>query len=142
MVTLNTPSPYPKCDDGTMGPDHILHRWHDLARQASQVTGRDLFIGDSMKEVLESAGLVDVVEKRFAIPIGPWSSDENYRQIGRWYKLCWITGMETWIMALCTRHLNVSILFRKSHKCDIDRSHIVDPRRSTRFHSRNEARFG
>lgn len=102
-------APYPKCDDGSMGSDHILHRWHDLARQAEQVTGRDLFISDSMREAIERAGFVDVVEKRVAIPIGPWSSDENYKQIGKWYKLCWITGMENWIMALCTRYLKVSV---------------------------------
>lgn len=96
-----------------MGPDHILHRWHDLARQAEQVTGRDVFIADNMKESFERAGFVDVVEKRVAIPIGSWSSDENYKQIGKWYKLCWITGMENWIMALCTRHLKVSVLFRR-----------------------------
>lgn len=61
--------------------------------------------------MISSAGFVDVVEKRFKWPIGPWSSDPRLKEIGRWNLLNWEEGMEGWVIAPYTRVLGVSEFF-------------------------------
>lgn len=61
--------------------------------------------------MITSAGFVDVVEKRFKWPIGPWSSDPRLKEIGRWNLLNWEEGMEGWVIAPYTRVLGVSEFF-------------------------------
>lgn len=60
-----------------------------------------------MAGLMREAGFVDVVEKRFKWPIGPWSSDPKLKEIGRWNLLNWEEGMEGWVMAAYTRVLGV-----------------------------------
>jgi hypothetical protein len=57
---------------------------------------------------IADAGFVDVVERRFKWPIGPWSSDSRLKEIGRWNLLNWEEGMEGWVIAPYTRVLGVS----------------------------------
>ena len=98
----------PQSDDGSLTPGHILFEWTEIGRKADETTGKSLFIADKMKDSMERAGFVDVVESRFKLPLGPWSSNEDYKTLGKWYKMCWLLGMESWIMAVCTRKLKVS----------------------------------
>lgn len=65
-------------------------------------------IAEEMAGMITSAGFVDVVEKRFKWPIGPWSSDPRLKEIGRWNLLNWEEGMEGWVIAPYTRVLGVS----------------------------------
>jgi hypothetical protein len=39
--------------------------------------------------------------------LGPWSSDERMKNIGKFYLQFWREGMEGWIMAIATRYLGV-----------------------------------
>lgn len=68
-------------------------------------------IAEEMAGMISSAGFVDVVEKRFKWPIGPWSSDPRLKEIGRWNLLNWEEGMEGWVIAPYTRVLGVSEFF-------------------------------
>lgn len=68
-------------------------------------------IAEEMAGMISSAGFVDVVEKRFKWPIGPWSSDPRLKEIGRWNLLNWEEGMEGWVIAPYTRVLGVSKFF-------------------------------
>lgn len=68
-------------------------------------------IAEEMAGMITSAGFVDVVEKRFKWPIGPWSSDPRLKEIGRWNLLNWEEGMEGWVIAPYTRVLGVSEIF-------------------------------
>lgn len=68
-------------------------------------------IAEEMAGMITSAGFVDVVEKRFKWPIGPWSSDPRLKEIGRWNLLNWEEGMEGWVIAPYTRVLGVSEFF-------------------------------
>ena len=64
----------------------------------------------TMPNTLLRLGFVDVVEKKFIWPIGPWSSDTKLKEIGRWNQRNWEEGLEGWVMALFTRMLGVSDL--------------------------------
>jgi hypothetical protein len=42
------------------------------------------------------------------MPVGPWSSDPKYKEVGRWHLLDCSEGIEGWSMALLTRVMGVS----------------------------------
>ena len=65
-------------------------------------------IAENMAGLITEAGFVDVTEKRFKWPIGPWSSEPRLKEIGRWNLLNWEEGMEGWVIAPYTRVLGVS----------------------------------
>ena len=98
--------------DGGLSPGATLARWSANAVQAGYLTGKTFEIAENMARLIREAGFVDVVEKRFKWPIGPWSSDPKMKEIGRWNLLNWEEGMEGWVMAAYTRVLGVSILPR------------------------------
>jgi hypothetical protein len=70
--------------------------------------GKTFKIQEQMRDLVEEAGFVDIVEKKFKWPIGPWGADPKLKEIGRWNVIHWIEGMEGWSLALLTRHLGVS----------------------------------
>jgi hypothetical protein len=93
------------CDDGTMPDDSIFIEWREWAMKLGEKLGKDFLISDAMKGYMQQAGFVDVVEKRFKVPLGPWSNNERYREIGKYYEAFWRTGAQGWIMAPMTRFL-------------------------------------
>jgi len=58
-----------------------------------------------MRAELEAAGFVDIVEIRHKLPLGPWSSNALYQQIGAYYEMFWRTGCQGWLMASMTQDL-------------------------------------
>lgn len=93
--------------DGTLSPNATLARWSQNALDIAQKSGKTFEIAENMAGLITEAGFVDVVEKRFKWPIGPWSSDKRLKEIGRWNLLNWEEGMEGWCMAPYTRVLGV-----------------------------------
>ncbi|KAJ9621960.1 hypothetical protein H2203_006841 [Taxawa tesnikishii (nom. ined.)] len=61
-----------------------------------------------MADLIRSAGFVDVVERVYKWPIGPWSADPKLKELGRWNLLNWEEGMEGWLLAVYTRVLGKS----------------------------------
>ncbi|KAF2654986.1 S-adenosyl-L-methionine-dependent methyltransferase [Lophiostoma macrostomum CBS 122681] len=71
-------------------------------------TGMTFRTVEHMKEHMEDAGFVDVVEEKFIWPIGPWPSDPHLKDLGRWGERNWADGLEGWVIALYTRVLGWS----------------------------------
>jgi hypothetical protein len=71
-------------------------------------TGMTFKTLEYMKGWMEDAGFVDVVEKKFVWPIGPWARDPRLKDMGRWGERNWADGLEGWVLALYTRVLGVS----------------------------------
>ena len=65
-------------------------------------------IQEKLKELIEHAGFVDVVEHRFKWPIGAWSQDPKLREVGKWNQHRWYEGVEGYSLAFCTRVMGVS----------------------------------
>lgn len=86
----------------------VLKVWSDNADEVSKRSGKTWSIAETMPTLIREAGFVDVVEKTYKWPIGPWSSDPKLKELGRWNLLNWEEGMEGWIMACYTRVLGVS----------------------------------
>lgn len=96
--------------DGTLSPNAVLFQWSQHAVQVGTMTGKTFEIAENMAGLIREAGFVDVVERRFKWPIGPWSSDPKLKEMGRLNLLSWEEGMEGWVMAPYTRVFGVSLL--------------------------------
>lgn len=77
-----------------------------LYREAGAITGRTFEVTDFMKEKIERAGFVNVVEKTFKVPIGGWPADTRLREIGQWALLGFLSGLEGYALATLTRVLD------------------------------------
>jgi hypothetical protein len=58
-------------------------------------------------KLIPKAGFVDIIEHVYKWPIGPWSSDDRLKEIGRWTQRFWLDGIDSWVLALFTRQLGV-----------------------------------
>ena len=78
-----------------------------MIRQAGQIIGKDFGVGYHTKEFMEEVGFINVVEKKYKLPIGRWPADPRMKELGMWYRVYFEDGMEGYAMALLTRVLNV-----------------------------------
>ncbi|RDW94940.1 hypothetical protein BP5796_00703 [Coleophoma crateriformis] len=60
------------------------------------------------KSYMEEIGFVDVVQKKFAWPIGPWAKVAEMKKIGIWTREDVLQGMQGWTMAALTRGLGMA----------------------------------
>lgn len=96
-----------RSQDSALAPDHTMALWGSRYEEITKRTGKSYETAETMAELIRAAGFVDVVDKCFKWPIGPWSSDPRLKEIGRWNLLNWEQGMEGWILAGYTRVLGV-----------------------------------
>src|SRR5947209_12206460 len=73
----------PRCDDGTMPDDSIFKTWPQTAYAFAEMSPRRFFDVKMTKKEIEDAGFVQIEEKRYKLPVGTWSSDPRYRELGR-----------------------------------------------------------
>ncbi|KAL4805652.1 S-adenosyl-L-methionine-dependent methyltransferase [Aspergillus unguis] len=97
----------PKSDDGTT-TGTIFEEWGDVSIKAGEAFGKSLKIIDESKERITNAGFVEVVERRFKIPIGPWANDPSLKKLGQFNQLHWEEGIEGWSIYLLTTVLGWS----------------------------------
>lgn len=57
-----------------------------------------------MRGGIEKAGFVDVHEKVYKVPIGPWPKDPNLKEAGRLMYIQLTCGLEGYTMWLLTKH--------------------------------------
>lgn len=103
-------SPAPALFPSSSGPYYLPVHYADVRRLG--MTFKTVYqIADNMR----AAGFVDIVERKFIWPIGPWPSDPHLKDLGRWGERNWAEGVEGWVMALYTRVLGVSKQTSRSH---------------------------
>jgi hypothetical protein len=78
-----------------------------LIAQAGQTLGKDFGVGYHTKKFMEEVGFINVVEKKYKLPIGRWPADPRMKELGTWYRAYFEDGMEGYAMALLTRVLKV-----------------------------------
>ncbi|KAJ0413037.1 S-adenosyl-L-methionine-dependent methyltransferase [Aspergillus carlsbadensis] len=91
-------------DDGTTSGT-VYEEWAELAHRAGDAFGKTLRIVDESKDRITRAGFVDVVEKRFKCPLGPWASDPIMKKMGSFNRLQQEEGLEGYAMYLYTTYL-------------------------------------
>ena len=95
------------CDDNTANPDGEVQKLAQMSYEMGQAYGTDFRIADRMKEEMETAGFEQVQEVRFRLPLGPWSADPRYKEIGKFYERYYKTGLQGWLMHILTTKMQV-----------------------------------
>ncbi|KAH8430865.1 class I SAM-dependent methyltransferase [Aspergillus melleus] len=94
----------PKSDDGTTDGT-IFEEWGKVSLSAGDAFGKTLRIVDESRDGLIAAGFVDVVEKRFKVPFGPWAKDPHLKLLGKLNRMHTQEGIEGYTMMLFTKYL-------------------------------------
>jgi hypothetical protein len=98
-----------KSDDGTVTDDHPLNEWSRITIEAVKKIGKTFENAPFTKENITKAGFVDVVEHKYKVPVGGWSSDPKMKELGRWNALYFDQGIEGMCLFLLNRVMGVSI---------------------------------
>ncbi|KAI4216520.1 MAG: hypothetical protein LQ351_001009 [Letrouitia transgressa] len=98
-------SPILKSDDGSITPGDYFDECGQLAVRCGEAFGKSLLVQQFMRDEIERAGFVEVVEEKYKWPIGAWSTDAKLKELGRWNLNHWEQGLEGWIMRFFTRYL-------------------------------------
>lgn len=56
-----------------------------------------------MREEIEDAGFVNIVERIFKTPMGGWPADPKLRELGQWAELGFDVGLEGYAMSTLSR---------------------------------------
>jgi hypothetical protein len=97
-----------KSDDESVSNSHIMAEWSRIFLEAGDKMGRTFRTADHCKEWIAAAGFVDVVEKRFKMPIGGWSSDPKFKRIGEFNLLYVVQGLEGFALFILSKVMGVS----------------------------------
>ncbi|KAJ5928422.1 hypothetical protein N7466_007378 [Penicillium verhagenii] len=89
-------------DDKSLPQDTILSQWADIWHPVSERAGRPFQVQDKMRSSLERAGFVEIQEKVYKVPVGPWARDPVLKELGLLHNQHWATGLEGYCMWLLT----------------------------------------
>ena len=92
----------PRCDDGTM-PNYPVLDWYRYLEDATARASRPIKYQQDTKQLLEAQGFVDVRTQVIKLPLNPWPADPHLKEIGRWYNLGLIEGLEAVTLGPLTR---------------------------------------
>ncbi|KAL2819576.1 S-adenosyl-L-methionine-dependent methyltransferase [Aspergillus cavernicola] len=98
----------PKSDDGSVDGT-IFQEWGQVSLEAGEAFGKSLQIMDKARDRMINAGFVDVVERKFKVPMGGWARESRLKQLGLFNRLQWEEGIEGWCMFLLTAILGLTV---------------------------------
>lgn len=78
--------------------------------EAGEKIGKTNMTAYSTKKWMEEVGYINVIEKKYKLPIGRWPADPRMKELGMWFRAYFEDGMEGYAIALMTRVLKVSCL--------------------------------
>ncbi|KAJ5471467.1 hypothetical protein N7530_008824 [Penicillium desertorum] len=131
-------SPIIETDDGSLPTENILNDWGPNMLGCGERAGRDCDTFDTMARRIRNAGFVDVHEKNYKWPIGPWPRDQKLKEAGIVNFQHWINGIEGWCMWLLTK-------FGHPQPWDKDEVHVYVAKlrkelKNSRFHIWHQGR--
>lgn len=75
------------CDDESVKPGYPLKMFYELCREAlHKKYGFDINFIESLPQLLEDVGFVNINRRIFHIPIGEWPKDTRLRTIGGYFR--------------------------------------------------------
>ncbi|RDW85258.1 hypothetical protein BP6252_02848 [Coleophoma cylindrospora] len=95
-------------DDDSVLKAQDLKDWFKLVAEACAKFGKDSNIAHKQKQWMIDAGFVDVQEDVYKVPIGRWPKDKLQKEIGLYFQVQTLDGLEPVSMALFTRVLGLS----------------------------------
>ncbi|KAJ5585144.1 uncharacterized protein N7459_004944 [Penicillium hispanicum] len=95
--------PFMDSDDDTLPPDSMLATWGPYMQSCGARAGRSCDVILTMSSSIRRVGFVDIHEKVYKWPIGPWPRDQRIKEAGIVNLQHWMAGMEGWCMWLLTK---------------------------------------
>ncbi|PGH07447.1 hypothetical protein GX51_01748 [Blastomyces parvus] len=118
-----------ECDDNSIPSDekHAMNIWYREFREVGERLGKTTTIIERQREEMEKAGFVDVTEVKLKMPLGPWPKDKMLKEVGKFYYLECLQGLDGWALAFLTRVMGwdvteVQVLLAKFREAMGDRS--------------------
>ena len=96
------------CDDDTGDPNSALEQLANMSKDMSAAQDLDFNIAENMARMMTQAGFTDVKEAKYKLPLGWWSVDPKYKEIGKFYERFYKTGLQGWLMQVWTKSMGVS----------------------------------
>ncbi|KAK0658353.1 Secondary metabolism regulator LAE1 [Lasiodiplodia hormozganensis] len=93
-VELHEMNYTPSCDDGSMPDDYQLAKLLSLIGQGLAAMGINLDGVHNIKSQLRDAGFVNVRERTFKLPFGPWPKDRLLKKVGTYYQAIAMDGLQ------------------------------------------------
>ncbi|KAI9730150.1 MAG: hypothetical protein M1818_008244 [Claussenomyces sp. TS43310] len=93
----------PRCDDGTVLPDSKLVQWARYLADASERAYKPLLPNPNTRQMLQALQFVDIAEQVIRVPFNPWPADPHQKDIGRWFNLGLVQGLEAFSLGPLTR---------------------------------------
>ena len=100
-------------DDGTVKPGDTLYDWSQMFIDEGERMGQTFCVGEKSKQLIEKAGFINVVEKKFKLPIGDWVKDKKWKEIGRWNLLFLLEGLDGMQLYILRMRLGVCSPFTR-----------------------------
>ncbi|CCE35183.1 uncharacterized protein CPUR_02114 [Claviceps purpurea 20.1] len=72
-----------RSDDGSTALEPVLASLGELFREAGKVLNRPFFVKELQQQALDEAGFVEKTVLQYKIPVGPWTKDRKFADIGR-----------------------------------------------------------
>lgn len=94
----------PLSGDDSLPADSRLRHWAREMNAAYEQARQPLVLEPNTEAWLKQAGFEDIKRNIKEIPYHPWPSSEFQKEVGRWFNLGMIHGMEAMSMAPLTRH--------------------------------------
>jgi hypothetical protein len=69
---------------GVLPENHIIRQWCELVVEGGRRSGKILDLAGKMGTMLKRAGFVNVEEKVFKVPHGPWPKDRKMKMVGKY----------------------------------------------------------
>ncbi|KAL4865263.1 hypothetical protein BDV12DRAFT_174885 [Aspergillus spectabilis] len=96
-------------EDGTLQEGNNVNRFYELLREACDKVQRPVTVGKELKRFAEESGFVNVVHRRFQLPLGIWARDRRMKEIGALNMLQFLEGLEAFSTATFTNILGWEI---------------------------------
>ncbi|KEF56988.1 uncharacterized protein A1O9_07178 [Exophiala aquamarina CBS 119918] len=98
-------------DDETNDLYSYIQSLARYSQEMSRAAGRDFQISTGMKKMIEEAGFVDVQEQKLKLPLGPWSTDPKMKEVGKFFERYYKSGLQGWLLHICTRSMGVGFIW-------------------------------
>ncbi|KAJ6014010.1 hypothetical protein N7540_008601 [Penicillium herquei] len=91
-------------DDGSLPKDSVLSEWGHMFITCGERAGLPLTTQETMRGALKQAGFVDIQEKLYKVPMGPWPRDKVLKEVGLLNYHHWMVGLEGYAMWFLTNY--------------------------------------
>jgi len=85
---------YPRSEDGTLAPDNPMVTYWGLISDGLLQRGVQFRLAPNLASLMRAAGFINVTERVFFTPIGPWPRNRALQEVGLYWRAVLIEGLE------------------------------------------------